>query len=369
MRPVTSASNLDRRRLCPGSEFMERGIPEVESEESKEGTLLHAYDANPQFDRCVLKPQQRDLLRISSELDKRIFDLVQEQFGVGQSHYETGREKDLIVDGGSVATPGRCDLWAYWPEQKLMLVVDKKYGFKVVTPAFANIQLRTYAVGAANERDCEHVVVAITQPRLSYNERITMAAYTRQDIEAAHAEILSIRRGSAREDAPLVAGEDQCRYCKAKLVCQAYRDKFALSPVDMNKLQLCTDDQLDMMFVACQFADWVKEPLHSEMRKRKNAGGMANYKLGKEKEVRHIADPNRAFSLLQLRGDLTRDEVFDCSKMFIGKIEERIREKKKLTAKDAKARVNETLESVIERVSERAPLIRLKDKAPKVIEE
>jgi hypothetical protein len=48
IRMTTSASNLLRRKLCPGSANAERDIPEQpESEDATEGTLLHAMMADP----------------------------------------------------------------------------------------------------------------------------------------------------------------------------------------------------------------------------------------------------------------------------------------------------------------------------------
>lgn len=61
-RPVTSASNLRRRELCAGSQRMELGLPDEDSEQSREGVLLHDYAAHPEYDRSTLRPDQRDLL-------------------------------------------------------------------------------------------------------------------------------------------------------------------------------------------------------------------------------------------------------------------------------------------------------------------
>ncbi len=378
IRAVTSASNLDRRRLCPGSEALERGIPEVESEDAKEGQFLHALDAHPEYDREVLKPELRDLLRISAELDRTVFDRVLEQFRilVGEP-FQEGREHELFIEGSGVSIPGHCDRWRYWPSHKVMAIVDKKYGRKVVSPAAANIQLRHYAVGAANERDCEHVVVAISQPRLSFYERITMAAYTRADIELARLEILSIAHGAKREDAPLVAGEEQCRYCKAKIVCKKYAEAFEPFSLPGREFSLALQGQWSKAKIleqihglvpqkivgllnAISFSDMIKDEVRDVAREMVTEGILTDYELGKPGSIREIADPKRAMSLLELRGELTRDEILDCAKLFIGKIEERLREKKKLTAKQARELVEETLSSVIERSEKKPALVRVK---------
>jgi hypothetical protein len=80
-RAVTSASNIHRRSLCPGSERMEAGLPDEDSEQSVEGRLLHRYAADPTADRKKLKPNQRDLLEINDRLIREVYEIVNAKFG------------------------------------------------------------------------------------------------------------------------------------------------------------------------------------------------------------------------------------------------------------------------------------------------
>lgn len=75
-RPVTSASNLFRRALCPGSARLEYGLPEEDSEQSREGQLLHDYAAHLEYDRSMLRPDQRDLLDRNDNLINEIRDRI-----------------------------------------------------------------------------------------------------------------------------------------------------------------------------------------------------------------------------------------------------------------------------------------------------
>jgi hypothetical protein len=345
---------------------MERGLKDEDSAQSLEGTLLHQYDANPSLERAVLKPNQQDLLRISSELDEFIFARVAEQFGVAPDEAcEEGREKELMaLRGDENETPGNCDRFRYYPVLKLLVIVDKKMGYKEVAPAAANYQLRTYAIGGAEEWDAENIVVAITQPRLPYEQRVTMASYGREDIEASRAELASIRATSRRPDAPLVAGEEQCRYCRAKAKCPAFTSQ--LVPLDQGKELVTTLGQLtvtqrDSLIRACKFSDYIKDPLYDHEREVIAAGGESLYTLGKTQEMRKVIDPKRAVALFALRGDLTRDEVLACSKPSLTKIEETLREKKKCTWKEAKEIVEDTIGSVIERDQKKQSLLRKKE--------
>lgn len=380
-RATTSASNIHRRAACPGSERLEAGLPDEDSDQSREGVLLHSYASNPKLDRFVLKPSQRDLLEISDKLDDFIFERVREQFSVSLDEpFEEGFEKELYaLPGSEFSTPGHCDLYWYWPERKLLVVIDRKFGFKVVTPAAANYQLRVYAIGGHEEWEVENCVVAITQPRLSYSERVTMAAYDREAIIASISELDSIRKACARPDAPLVAGEEQCRYCKAKLICTAYQAKlsegFSIVPAtdgsvakkqaDASRtLAECSDVQLDKVLVFLQFAEFVKNLARDEARSRIQSGQHPDFpwKLGKESENREIVDVKRAVALLSLRGDLTKDEILACASLSIGEngLEGALRKRKGLTWKAAKETLNATLDAVIERVPKRGSLTRVK---------
>jgi Protein of unknown function (DUF2800) len=361
IRATTSASNIFRRQLCPGSERLEHGLPEEDSAQSIEGTLLHQYDANPSLDRTTLKPAQQDLLKISGEIDDFVFARVSEQFGIEPTEpFEEGRERELLaLEGTKEETPGHCDRWRYYAGYKLYVIVEKKFGYKETTPAAANYQLRTYAIAGAEEWDADRIVVAITQPRLSYDRRVTMASYEADDLEASEKELHSIRVNSRKPDAPLVAGEEQCRYCKAKMLCEAYKAKFtSIQQYSSMALDKCTDGQLDDILVAIQFSDFIKEQARDEARRRVEAGLLTNWTLGKASEMRTVADSKRAISLLALRGLITRDDALECSSLKLGKLEEKIREKTHCTWKDAKQIVEETIGAVIEVDKKRPSLTR-----------
>lgn len=361
-RPTTSASNIHRRKLCPGSERMEAGLPDEDSDQSREGVLLHGYDANPSLAREVLRPFQRDLLRISGELDQRVFERAIEQFHIqANEDFDSGREQELwVLDAqGKPLIPGHCDLWYYWRRVRLLAIIDKKFGYKIVTPAVANLQLRIYAIGGAQKWDADNVVVAVTQPRLPFDERLTLAAYSRTDIDRSREELDWILQAARQPNAPLVAGDDQCRYCKAKLICPAYREKYnALQVAHERTLDECNDDQLEQILVAIDFAHYIEDQAKDVARARVAAGRMPHYKLSKESETRNVVDVRRAMSLLVLRGDLSESDVKAALSMSIGPLEEKVRTRRGCTWKEAKEIVGETLESVIEKKPKKQSLIR-----------
>ena len=350
-RAVTSASNLFRRALCPGSEKMEAGIPEQDSDDSREGRLLHRYDANPEFDRSTLTTDQRDILKISEKLDDFIFKRAD-----GSGEHFDHREVELNY----LDIPGHADRLRYYPEAKLAVIIDKKFGRKQQTPAAVNKQLRAYAVMAAERITVGEALVAITQPRLPFDERITMAAYTAEDIVKSRIEINTIVANARKPDAPLVAGEEQCRYCKAKIKCPAYAEKYQELLEVQPTLELATPTQISRLLNAIKFADFIKDHVRDIARKMIKDGRLDDWQLGKARRNPQIIDSTRAIGLLQLRGDLNRDEILECCNPSLTKLRDKIREKLNCSWKEANNLIDETLSEVIEIEEKKAPLIPIK---------
>lgn len=371
-RPVTSASNIARRALCPGSERLEDGLTDEDSDQSLEGTLLHKYSADPTLDRKKLKPNQRDLLEINARLVREVFERVSNQFGLEAVADAKGTEQEFWLHRGIKSLfPGHVDL--YELTGKLLVILDFKFGYRVVTPAGANLQLRAYAVMGAELHDSDHVVVAITQPRLPVEDRITMAVYSRSDIESSRKQLYQIWDACKNPDAPLVAGEEQCRYCRAKLICPAFRaavtEPLALVPTPNGTkeaklakaektLAECSDVDLGRILEAIQFADFLKDIARDVARERIRAGAMDGYRLGKESEVREITDTDAALTIMS--NVISPNRFMEACKVSIGKLEETVREYSDCTWQEAKSKVNDLLGDLIERKTKKPSIEKVK---------
>lgn len=358
---------------------MESGRPEDTSEQAREGQLLHGYYSNPKLERRVLTEFQQRLLRIADENDEFIIDRVREQFSISiDEPFGEGYEEELIaLPESEQATPGHCDRWRHWVEPSVLLIIDQKFGFKEVTPAGANYQLRVYAIGGREKWDqTSNVVVAISQPRLPFGERVTLSAYTPEDIVTSANQLTSVRIFSRRPDAPLVPGFEQCRYCKARVDCPALTAKLqsglaivpALSGTVENRkadageiITKATDEQLEGVLSVIEMAEFVKDMARDEGRKRVAAGALKTRILGKASKTTEIVDVRRAASLLELGGHLTRDESFGCCDMGVTRVREKIRDKNKgMTWKEAEEKVETVLGPTIAHGEKKAPLKRVK---------
>lgn len=368
-RPVTSASNLARRAACPGSERMEYGLPDEDSEQSREGILLHDYMHHTEYDRSVLSPNQRDLLERNDTLIKILSERVAGVLGDPTLQVTPSREVQLEND----LISGKVDLIVPFPafpagENGAVFLNDTKFGYKKVERAELNLQLRVYAVLVSEYITAGRIFVSITQPRLPYDERITLAEYNADDIAASRVEIAEILKASADPEAKLVPGDEQCRYCKAKLICPAFQktltvpvlalrgkqelSKTAREAYLAERLSEVIDAQLEEIRIACTMADMIKSLANDEARKRIMAGAFTNYKLGKASEVREIVDVPRALSLLEISGISTREQLLELCSLPLGKdgVEEKYREANPgMTWDQARDKINRVLSSVIEK--------------------
>jgi hypothetical protein len=369
MRPTTTASNLFRRFLCPGSARLEEGLPEEDSEQSREGRLLHDYDVHPEYDRAFLTDEQRRLLSVSQMLTSRIFESVgRDRTG----EYLLEREQQLFSDDIS----GTPDMVFYWPEDFTIWVNDKKFGYNLVERAELNLQLRAYAILVQDRflKKVERTFVSIVQPRVAYDERITMAQYSPDDIEQSRKQIRQIIERTKDPKAPLVAGEIQCRYCKGKLVCPEFRKMMDQPLVTFqtdgewtvakraeyieHRLSKCSDQDLAQLLQAIGLATMVKESANEEARKRIRDGRLPTHTLGKEFSVRSIADVKRAFALLSLSRIQTTEQLMNMVTLSIKPVEEAYHAATGCTWKEAHDKINNVLSSVIKRDTRKAKVIK-----------
>lgn len=122
---------------------------------------------------------------------------------------------------------GRNDVMIWVPSARTLYVIDYKHGAGIAVEAYKNKQLMFYGAGAvfAAPQAVDRVVLVIVQPRAFH------AAGPIREYETNYDELLdflcdlddAIAR-ALEPDAPLVAGDKQCRWC-VKLGCPAVEGK------------------------------------------------------------------------------------------------------------------------------------------------
>jgi hypothetical protein len=153
-------------------------------------------------------------------------------------------EVDLDKVYGVPNEKGTCDLWwlrrLNWDADPngsyyRLTVVDFKYGVKKVE-VHGNSQATLYALGLMDKLADYNIVelsLGIFQPRCGgmslWSPSIEEVANFHFEVMAKVAEIQALLNGG--DPTPhLVPGEEQCRYCLAKISCPAFRDS-ALSGI------------------------------------------------------------------------------------------------------------------------------------------
>lgn len=226
-----SPSGAHRWIPCPGSVALEATRPDEPSAFAAEGTLAHTLASDylqgthplpsarigeiHEVDGFVFKVDAimaayvEDYIKLVQEFGEGRTLLVEQQVPIGHLTGEegaTGTSDAIIVDTA----------------HRTLYVIDLKFGMGVRVAAADNVQMMMYALGALEIckllGDFDDVCMVIHQPRinavsehwlsigelLAFGETLPAAAYA-----------------TAQPDAPLVPGEKQCKFCKAKHDCPA----------------------------------------------------------------------------------------------------------------------------------------------------
>jgi hypothetical protein len=119
---------------------------------------------------------------------------------------------------------GTSDVIGYLAEEKALYVIDAKMGFMAVEPE-ANDQALLYSVGALEaltDLPVDHVYNVIIQPKAG---GVKIApALTLDQLDDYKIDARQVIAASNQTDAPLIPGEDQCRFCPASGQCRAQID-------------------------------------------------------------------------------------------------------------------------------------------------
>ena len=227
-----SPSGAHRWMACPGSVALEAAFPDQSSSYAAEGTLAHTL-ASEHLDGSGLHPSQRigevhEVDGYTFTVDAAMAAYVDDYCRLVQEYAQRGlllveqRVPIAHVTGEAGAT-GTSDAIVVHTAKRTLYVVDLKYGMGVKVDADSE-QLKMYALGAMEQCDqlgeFDQVCMVIHQPRLNHVSEHwiyfgDLWAFKREAAEAAEL--------TRQPDAPLVPGEKQCRFCKAKAVCPALR--------------------------------------------------------------------------------------------------------------------------------------------------
>jgi RecB family exonuclease len=280
-----SPSKLDQLRLCPGSHYMQLGLPEPSaSSAAEEGTLLHERVAQRSTDG--LDDIQADLV----ESCWNFLDATAQ--GDGD---EVLQEQKLGVDNaqGDQVTFGTVDAIIRHSNGTLS-VIDWKFGYRPVNDVANNAQLAAYCAAAMQHFGANECNGYIYQPRLKNTSHFK---YTNR--QAIVQFIEGVIGQATGEKMILNPGEDQCRYCRARLGCPAFRVKYqqfaalaAEKYEDERILAELYDESKQIKTYIAQVEDAVKEMIEK-------TGRCDRYVFATSEGYRQIPDLNALYDRIR----------------------------------------------------------------------
>ena len=304
------ASSSHRWMNCPGSVKLCEAVPDKSSSYAEEGTLAHSlaeliinYNLGrikkTEFNKGMKKIQGSQYY--SQEMQDYIKDYTEKVWELMNAAKSISKDAVLL-------TEQRLDFSDWVPDgfgtgdvvivyDRVIHIIDLKYGKGVGVSAEENPQLMLYGLGALSSYDMlydiEKVILTIIQPRLdSISTYETTAA---ELLEWGEKKVRPAAEETLKDDAKCVAGE-WCRFCKVKAVCRARKDAMTeLAKMEFSDPRLLEDYEIgEVLRQADQLTAWagdVKEYAQEEAEKGKKwdgwklVEGRSNRKYSNEAKV------------------------------------------------------------------------------------
>ncbi len=315
-----SASASAKWINCAGSVKAESNIKVTgSSPAAQEGSCAHAVaEIGLTTDRNI------DLL-IGAEVEgwevtQEIVDYAHDYINYVKSFSGVGFYEQK-VDYSNIAPEGfgTADAIIIDESEKLVRVIDLKYGRGVVVDAVENTQGILYALGVMNDYghlyDIENVEIHIYQPRLG---NFSVWAISADELEDHGRYIKERAKLALSPNPPRTAGEKQCRWCAAKATCKELSDH-TLQVIsgefdnldnlddldDLPPADTLPDDRTKLILDNKKLIESYLKAVEEHARDQLHAGEKIDgYKLVRGRSLRKWGDDSRAaFELESLVGD------------------------------------------------------------------
>lgn len=227
-----SPSGSSRWLLCPGSIKMEKMLKQESGTSSyaAEGTAVHELSAH-----CLLFDKNPHDLEGETFYD---IEITKEMTNGAETYVDYVRMLDSATSHNSNVerlidlsflhpnTFGTADAVCYDEEEKMVDVVDLKYGKGVVVEVKENTQLMIYAIGVVkqlldNGHDVKRIKLHIVQPRAPHTDGpIRTWELGIEDLRKFAKHVKAKITDACSNNPTINPGESQCRWCRAAPICK-----------------------------------------------------------------------------------------------------------------------------------------------------
>lgn len=220
-RGATSASNALADSLCPGRHLAGAGLPDVPGEYAASGSRIHAALADA-GKAAALSLAERETFDACMGIEQK---LVAQYFGVQPPPMKVFREQRFWAKfkaaGATIEVEHSGQPDVVYRAGVKALICEYKTLAGEVPESSRNLQLRDQAVLVrGNFVPTEEIAVAVIQPLVTHSPEICV--YDKAALDHANHEMFQRVLKSNDPRSPRVAGEVQCKYCRAKSGCLAY---------------------------------------------------------------------------------------------------------------------------------------------------
>jgi len=318
---LLGASSAHRWLACPPSARLEATKPDSTSEAAAEGTLAHElvelklkrFLAGRKTGKATPKIKNHELYRpVMEEYTDEYVNYVLELYAAVQS---TCPDAQLIserrVDFSSIVPGGFGTTDTIIIADRVMHVIDFKYGKGVLVEAVGNPQLRLYGWGALSEYgmlyDIETVVVHIVQPRLDHRDHEAIPVLDL--INWGADQVKPVAELADKGEGEFCAG-DHCQFCRAQATCRAYADHvMSLTQYQFaDPVELSDEEIAEILPKVDELVRWAKKIKDFAQDEAVNHDHfIPGYKLVEGRSSRVITDPDEAWEKLEEAGWATHD--------------------------------------------------------------
>ena len=312
-----SASGAHRWLNCTPSARLEEPVPDTSSIYAEEGTLAHDL-AELELKRILKEVDEKSYSKqLKAIKDHELFS--QEMVGyinqfatyVMEQYMEAKeRSSDAVI-----FLEQRLDFSKWVPEgfgtgdctiisDKVMEIIDFKYGKGVEVKAEDNVQMMLYALGALDTYgyiyDIDTVRMTIHQPRIDNVSSWEMGA---DELLQWADEVLRPKAETAwaGEGEPIPG--DWCRFCKVKNRCKARAEAAMSVPSDFDYKDpnlLTVDEIAEILHEVDAIEAWAKDIRdYALVQARDNGAKFKGWKLVEGRSIRRYSDPEQVEKVLR----------------------------------------------------------------------